>query len=35
MILMGLILLGRFGQFDLLGILIGAPASRLFSLLVT
>jgi len=34
MILMGLILLARFGQFDLLGLLIRTPANRLFSLLV-
>jgi Zn-dependent protease len=34
MILMGLILLARFGQFDLLGLLIRTPAHRLFSLLV-
>lgn len=35
MILMGLIVLGRFGRFDLLGLLIGEPARRLFLLLVT
>jgi Zn-dependent protease len=35
MILMGLILLGRFGRFDLLGTLIGGPARSLLRLLVT
>jgi Zn-dependent protease len=35
MILIGLILLGRFGQFNLLGTLIGVPAGNLLRLLIT
>lgn len=35
MILIGLIVLGRFGRFDLLGLLIAEPASRLLRVLIT